>query len=124
MAEETAVTPESPKPPVATIATLGQHEGRSVTLQGWLYNLRESGKLLFPIFRDGTGSIQGVAHVKSVSPEVFEALKGLTQESSVIVTGKVRADKRAPGGIQLGDKSLLLPARNGLIGVGHGKIGR
>jgi len=46
--------------PVATIATIGQHEGASVTLRGWLYNLRESGKLLFPIFRDGTGTIQGL----------------------------------------------------------------
>ncbi len=106
MSEETAppaATSEAPQAtaPVATIATLGQHEGRSVTLRGWLYNLRESGKLLFPIFRDGTGTVQGVAHIKSVSPEVFEALKGLTQESSVIVTGKVRADKRAPGGFEL-----------------------
>ena len=88
-------------PPVATIATLGQHEGQAVTLRGWLYNLRESGKLLFPIFRDGTGTIQGVAHVKSVPAEVFETLKGLTQESSVVVTGKVRADKRAPGVYEL-----------------------
>ena len=87
--------------PVTTISEIGRHEGQSVTLQGWLYNSRESGKLLFPIFRDGTGSIQGVAHVKSVTPEVFEKLKGLTQESSVIVTGKVRADKRAPGGYEL-----------------------
>jgi len=86
---------------VTTIATIGQHEGQSVTLRGWLYNLRESGKLLFPIFRDGTGTIQGVAHVKSVPAEVFDTLKGLTQESSVIVTGKVRADKRAPGGYEL-----------------------
>ncbi|MGA9586671.1 MAG: asparagine--tRNA ligase [Terracidiphilus sp.] len=87
--------------PVATIATLGKYEGQSVQIRGWLYNSRESGKLLFPIFRDGTGTVQGVAHVKSVAPEVFEALKGLTQESSVIVTGKVRADKRAPGGFEL-----------------------
>jgi asparaginyl-tRNA synthetase len=87
--------------PVATIANLGKHEGQSVQIKGWLYNSRESGKLLFPIFRDGTGTVQGVAHVKSVRPEVFEALKGLTQESSVIVTGKVRADKRAPGGFEL-----------------------
>jgi asparaginyl-tRNA synthetase len=106
MTEETApaaITPEASKPtaPDATIATLGQHEGQSVTLHGWLYNSRESGKLLFPIFRDGTGTVQGVAHVKSVPPAVFEALKGLTQESSVIVTGKVRADKRAPGGFEL-----------------------
>jgi asparaginyl-tRNA synthetase len=106
MSEETAstaTTQESPKPaaPLATIATLGKHEGQSVTIRGWLYNSRESGKLLFPIFRDGTGTVQGVAHVKSVPAEVFEALKGLTQESSVIVTGKVRADKRAPGGYEL-----------------------
>jgi asparaginyl-tRNA synthetase len=104
MPEETAPSaPETAKstPPVATIAEIGRHEGESVTLRGWLYNSRESGKLLFPIFRDGTGSIQGVAHVKSVTPEVFEKLKGLTQESSVIVTGKVRADKRAPGGYEL-----------------------
>jgi asparaginyl-tRNA synthetase len=96
-----AATAASAPPQVATIATLGQHEGQSILLRGWLYNLRESGKLLFPIFRDGTGTIQGVAHVKSVSPAVFEALKGLTQESSVVVTGKVRADKRAKGGFEL-----------------------
>jgi asparaginyl-tRNA synthetase len=105
MPEETApaVTAETPKAaaPVATIATLGKFEGQSVQIRGWLYNSRESGKLLFPIFRDGTGTVQGVAHVKSVPPEVFESLKGLTQESSVIVTGKVRADKRAPGGFEL-----------------------
>ena len=93
--------PAPAAPPVATIATIAQHAGQSVILRGWLYNLRESGKLLFPIFRDGTGTIQGVAHVKSVPPAVFEALKGLTQESSVIVTGKVRADQRAHGGYEL-----------------------
>jgi asparaginyl-tRNA synthetase len=96
-----ANAPETPAAPLATIAGIGAYEGQSVTLQGWLYNSRESGKLLFPIFRDGTGTIQGVAHVKSVPAEVFEALKSLTQESSVIVRGKVRADKRAPGGYEL-----------------------
>ena len=106
-APESASTPA----PVATIATIGQFEGQSVTLRGWLYNLRESGKLLFPIFRDGTGSIQGVAHVKSVPPEVFAALKGLTQESSVIVTGKVRADQRAPGGFELDVEGLEVVQR-------------
>jgi len=109
---ETPAPPQVPQaPPVATIATLGQHEGQSVTLRGWLYNLRESGKLLFPIFRDGTGTVQGVAHVKSVPAEVFEALKGLTQESSVIVTGKVRADKRAPGGFELDVERLEVVQR-------------
>src|SRR5438477_3727843 len=87
--------------PVTTIADIGKHEGQTVTLRGWLYNLRESGKLLFPIFRDGSGVIQGVLPKNAVSPEIFEAVKGLTQESSVIVEGKVRADKRAPGGYEL-----------------------
>ena len=114
MPEET-VTPAAQaataKPQVATIATIGQYEGQSVTLRGWLYNLRESGKLLFPIFRDGTGTIQGVAHVKSVSAAVFETLKGLTQESSVIVTGKVRADKRAHGGFELDIEEIQVVQR-------------
>jgi asparaginyl-tRNA synthetase len=87
--------------PVATISEIGKHDGQSVTIRGWLYNLRESGKLLFPIFRDGSGLIQGVVPKNAVSSETFDALKGLTQESSVIVEGKVRADKRAPGGYEL-----------------------
>jgi len=86
---------------ISTIADIGKHEGQTVTIRGWLYNLRESGKLLFPIFRDGSGTIQGVVPKNAVAPEVFDALKGLTQESSVIVEGKVRADKRAPGGYEL-----------------------
>ncbi len=84
-----------------TIADIGRHEGESVTVRGWLYNLRESGKLLFPIFRDGTGVIQGVVAKNAVTPETFEAVKHLTQESSVMVRGKVRADQRAPGGYEL-----------------------
>ena len=87
--------------PVTTIAEIGKHEGQSVTIRGWLYNLRESGKLLFPQFRDGSGVIQGVVPKNAVAPEVFEAIKTLTQESSVIVEGKVRADKRAHGGYEL-----------------------
>ncbi|HUO26520.1 MAG TPA: asparagine--tRNA ligase [Candidatus Aquilonibacter sp.] len=87
--------------PVSTIAEIGKHEGQTVTIRGWLYNLRESGKLLFPQFRDGSGVIQGVVPRNAVTPEIFEAVKTLTQESSVIVEGKVRADKRAPGGYEL-----------------------
>jgi asparaginyl-tRNA synthetase len=86
---------------ISTISEIGKHEGQTVTIRGWLYNLRESGKLLFPQFRDGSGVIQGVVPRNTVTPEVFEAVKGLTQESSVIVEGKVRADKRAPGGYEL-----------------------
>ncbi len=87
--------------PITTIAEIGKHEGQPVTIRGWLYNLRESGKLLFPIFRDGSGNIQGVVPKSAVPPEVFDRIKGLTQESSVIVEGKVRADQRAPGGYEL-----------------------
>ena len=87
--------------PVTTIIDIGKYEGQAVTIRGWLYNLRESGKLLFPQLRDGSGVIQGIVPKNAVPPEVFEAVKGLTQESSVIVEGKVRADKRAPGGFEL-----------------------
>jgi asparaginyl-tRNA synthetase len=87
--------------PVTTIAEVGKYEGQAVTVRGWLYNLRESGKLLFPQFRDGSGIIQGVVPKNAVTPETFDAVKTLTQESSVIVEGKVRADKRAPGGYEL-----------------------
>lgn len=87
--------------PITTIREVGKYEGQTVTIRGWLYNLRESGKLLFPIFRDGSGIIQGVISQKEVTPELFESVKSLTQESSVTVTGSVRADKRAPGGYEL-----------------------
>jgi asparaginyl-tRNA synthetase len=92
---------ETTQAPITTIAEVGKHDGQAVTIQGWLYNKRESGKLIFPIFRDGTGVIQGIAPKNQVTPEVFDALKTLTDESSVIVTGKVRADKRAPGGYEM-----------------------
>ncbi len=85
---------------VVAIEHVGEHVGQEVTIRGWLYNLRESGKLLFPIFRDGTGIIQGVISLKEY-PDAFNASKGLTQESSVIVTGKVAAEARAPGGYEL-----------------------
>ncbi len=84
-----------------TIEQAGKYDGQEVTIQGWLYNLRESGKLLFPIFRDGTGVMQGVVSLKE-NPDAFAALKGLTQESSVIVTGKIRTEQRAPGGYEIG----------------------
>jgi asparaginyl-tRNA synthetase len=89
------------EPPVVEIRNLSAHAGQDVVIQGWLYNLRESGKLLFPQFRDGTGVIQGVVVKSAVPPDVFEGVKGLTQESSVRVTGKARADHRAPGGFEL-----------------------
>ena len=86
---------------VVTIEKAAEHEGQEVTLRGWLYNLRESGKLLFPIFRDGTGLMQGVVSQKE-QPDAFAALRGLTQESSVEITGKIQREPRAPGGYEIG----------------------
>jgi asparaginyl-tRNA synthetase len=83
------------------IAQAGDHVGEIVTVSGWLYNLRKSGKIVFPILRDGTGVMQCVA-VKSQLPEaLFETIKELTQESSIVVSGKVRAEPRAPGGYEM-----------------------
>jgi asparaginyl-tRNA synthetase len=96
--------------PVVAIEHVAQHEGAEVTLRGWLYNLRESGKLLFPIFRDGTGVIQGVVSQKE-NPEAFAVLQGLTQESSVVVTGRIRAEKRAPGGYEINITGLQVVQR-------------
>jgi asparaginyl-tRNA synthetase len=90
-----------------TIETAGKFDGQEVTIRGWLYNIRESGKLVFPIFRDGTGIIQGVCSLKE-NPAAFQALKGLTQESSVIVTGKIRAEQRAPGGFEIGVSKIQI----------------
>ena len=86
---------------IITIENADKYDGQEVTIRGWLYNIRESGKLVFPIFRDGTGIIQGVCSLKE-TPDAFAALKGLTQESSVIVTGTIRSEQRAPGGFELG----------------------
>ena len=93
-------------PPVVEIRNLSRHVDQEVTVEGWLYNLRESGKILFPIFRDGTGLVQGVVVKSAVPPELFEAARALTQESSLRVTGKVRAEPRAPGGYELGVTGL------------------
>jgi asparaginyl-tRNA synthetase len=84
-----------------SVADAGKHAGETVAIAGWLYNLRKSGKIVFPQMRDGTGIIQCVG-VKSELPEnVFEDLKHLTQESSLIVTGRIREEQRAPGGYEM-----------------------
>jgi asparaginyl-tRNA synthetase len=83
------------------INQLSEHDGQEVTLKGWLYNLRSSGKILFPQLRDGTGVVQCVVLKNSVAPEEWESLKTLGQESALIIKGKVRADSRAPGGYEI-----------------------
>src|SRR5690242_7439409 len=87
--------------PRITIADAGQHAGETVEIPGWLYNLRKSGKIAFPLLRDGTGVMQCVAVKSNLDEKLFETIKDLTQESSVIVRGKIRAEQRAPGGYEM-----------------------
>jgi asparaginyl-tRNA synthetase len=83
------------------IQDIAQHEGQEVTLKGWLFRSTDKGKLQFLMVRDGTGFIQCVVFQKAVSPETFEAARRVTQESSLIVRGKVRKEPRAPGGYEV-----------------------
>jgi len=83
------------------IQDVSEHVGRQVSIWGWLYNKRSSGKIHFLIIRDGTGFIQAVASVADVGEETFELLKRVTQESSMRVWGTVRQDQRAPGGFEI-----------------------
>jgi len=85
----------------AYVADIAAHEGGEVTLRGWVYNRRSSGKLQFVLLRDGTGIIQCVAFKGNFTPEQFEGLDKATQESSMSIHGKVRKDARAPGGFEL-----------------------
>jgi len=84
-----------------TISDAARHVDETVEIAGWLYNLRKSGKIVFPIVRDGTGLMQCVALKTALPEEAFEQLKHLTQESSLIVRGKIRAEARAPGGYEM-----------------------
>ena len=90
------------------IEDLGAHDGATVTVRGWLYNKRSSGKIAFLQVRDGTGVVQAVATPKDVDGATWELIGELTQESSIIVSGRVRADERAPGGYELGLECLDL----------------
>lgn len=83
------------------IRQLTEFAQKEVTIKGWLYNLRKSGKLLFLQVRDGSGIVQCVVNKKDLPEEQFEAAKAMTQETSVIVSGKVNLDDRAPGGAEL-----------------------
>ena len=95
------MTSSSETPTVIWIEDAPKHIGETVTLRGWVYQKRSSGKIRFLILRDGTGYIQGVAGMNDLSPEDWEKLDSLTQESSVRVTGEIRADKRSASGCEL-----------------------
>lgn len=83
------------------IQNIAHHLGEEVIIKGWLYNIRSSGKLMFPQIRDGSGLIQGVVFKKNVPESVWADFGRLTQESSIVVTGTARADERAPGGFEM-----------------------
>jgi aspartyl/asparaginyl-tRNA synthetase len=87
--------------PLIRIDAASDFDGQTVRIRGWLHNLRRSGKILFPTFRDGTGFIQCVVVKAAVAPELFESGRHLTQESSVEVTGELRKEERAPGGFEM-----------------------
>ncbi|MFW5942703.1 MAG: asparagine--tRNA ligase [Chloroflexota bacterium] len=91
------------------IEDIAQYEDQEVTIRGWLYNSTGKGRLQFLQLRDGTGIVQAVAFKPDLDEELFEEIRRLGQESSVVVTGSVRQDDRAPGvpgGYELGLKSL------------------
>jgi asparaginyl-tRNA synthetase len=92
------------------IEDIGKHEGEDVTIKGWLHNRRSSGKIHFLILRDGSGFIQGVMSKAAVGDELFKAADHLSQETSLIVTGTARADKRAPSGYEIDVKNLEVVA--------------
>lgn len=83
------------------IEDISQHDSKEVTIKGWLYNKRSSGKVHFLLVRDGTGIIQSVINKGEIEDEIFDIADKITQESSLILTGKVRKDERAPGGYEI-----------------------
>src|SRR6185312_9937596 len=90
------------------INELSSYAGKSVTVRGWVTHLRSSGKVAFVVMRDGTGILQTVLVKSAVPPETWERFGQLTQETSLSVTGEVRADARAPGGYELGISELTI----------------
>ena len=99
---------------MAHIDEIAQHDGRSVTIRGWLHNRRSSGKIHFLIVRDGSGFIQAVMSKATVGEELFQKTGHLSQETAIVLEGMVRADTRAPGGYEVDVASLLVvgPARD------------
>ncbi|GAB6088159.1 asparagine--tRNA ligase [Alkaliphilus crotonatoxidans] len=91
---------------LTTIEEIAKHDGKEVTIQGWLFNKRSSGKIHFLQIRDGSGFIQGVVVKAEVEESVFEVCKKLTQESSIEVIGLVQKDDRAPSGFEILVKSV------------------
>ena len=88
--------------PSSRIVDLHAYAGASVTVRGWVTHVRSSGKVAFIVMRDGTGTLQAVVVKSAVSPQAWERFAQLTQETSISITGEVRLDARAPGGVEIG----------------------
>jgi len=88
-------------PSTVSIADIANYENQEIQITGWMYNLRSKGKIHFLQLRDGTGRIQGVAVQGACDPETFETIGNLKMEASVLVSGQVRKDVRAPSGFEL-----------------------
>src|SRR5688500_6428745 len=94
-----------------SVSQISNHVGQEVIIKGWVYNRTDKGKLVFLLVRDGSGFVRCVACKGDLSEELFDKIMRLPQESSVIVTGAVREDKRAPGipgGYEVGIKDLQI----------------
>ncbi|MEO5617963.1 MAG: asparagine--tRNA ligase [Candidatus Eisenbacteria bacterium] len=85
--------------------------GRQVEVRGWVAHRRSSGKVQFLVVRDGAGVMQCVAGIQDLTPAEWEACAQLGQESSVMVRGELRADARAPGGVEMGLRSVTVVHR-------------
>src|SRR5690349_12935903 len=90
------------------IAELHDHVGKTATVRGWVTHVRSSGKVAFAVIRDGTGIMQAVFVKTQLPPEIWERFKELSLETSVYVTGEVRAEPRAPGGFEMGVTGLTI----------------
>ncbi len=95
-------------PPAFRISELHDHVGAVATVRGWVTHIRSSGKVAFAVIRDGTGILQAVLVKAQVTPEVWSRFAELTTESSVSVTGEVKADARAPGGYEIAATDLTI----------------
>ena len=98
-------------PPIIRVEEIAKYTGQEVTIQGWVYNRTDKGKLVFLLVRDGSGFVQCVAFKGDLSETIFDQLTRLPQESSVIISGPVRADQRAPGipgGYEIGVKDIKI----------------
>src|SRR5690606_41914766 len=103
--------PGDGRPVTTEVRRLAEHGGRDVTLRGWFETTRSHGRVGFAVLRDGSGIVQAVLSQGEIPPETWAAFEALTQETSVRLTGVVRAEPRAPGGYEIG-------AREPVIGAG------